>query len=77
MKVEEFKRQLIETVIKEKGRNFQHEGFSVHYFVGDIIKRNYDLLLQSAMKRSQKKSKQNVILLNKGLRCEEKGIEIE
>lgn len=42
---------MIESVIKEKGRNFQYEGFSIHYFVGDIIKRNYKLLIESAMKR--------------------------
>jgi len=51
---------MIETVIKERGRNFQHEGFSVHYFVGDIVKRNYELLLKSAMKRAENKNKPNV-----------------
>jgi hypothetical protein len=61
---------MIETVIKEKGRNFQHEGFSVHYFVGDIIKRNYDLLLKSAMSRTENKIKLNMKYLNRNFRNE-------
>jgi hypothetical protein len=49
--VDEFRKEIIESVIEEKGRNFQYEGLSIHYFVGDLIKRNYNLLIESVMRR--------------------------
>ena len=32
--------------MKIKGREYQFDGVSIHYFVGDIIKRNYDKLIR-------------------------------
>jgi hypothetical protein len=42
---------MIEEIMKKKGRNFQFEGLSIHYLVGDAIKRNYNLLLSSVRRR--------------------------
>jgi hypothetical protein len=44
---------MIDEVVREKGRNFQFEGSSIHYLVGDAIKRNYNLLLASAKLRKK------------------------
>jgi hypothetical protein len=39
---------MIEEIIKNKGRFYQFEGnVSIYYFVGDIFKRNYNLLYES------------------------------
>lgn len=40
-------------MVKQKGRGFQHEGFSINYIVGDIIKRNYYPLLERAINRQK------------------------
>lgn len=42
-------------MIRQKGRGFKHEGFSINYIVGDIIKRNYYSLLERALDRQKTK----------------------
>ena len=41
---------MVDQIIREKGRNFQYEGNSVYYIVGDIIKRNYNFLYELNMR---------------------------
>ena len=58
-----FKKKMVDQIIRTKGRQFQHEGNSVYYLVGDIVKRNYnflyDLHIQS-YKNNELKSQENM-----------------
>lgn len=42
-----FRKQVVEEIVAIKGKNYQINGFSVHYLVGDAIKRNYQKLYES------------------------------
>lgn len=45
-----FRKKMVDQIVRAKGRQFQHEGNSVYYLVGDIIKRNYNFLYDLHMK---------------------------
>ena len=44
-RIEEMKRRLVESLVKEQGRHYQFEGgSSIYNFVGEMFKRNYRIL---------------------------------
>ena len=50
-------------MVSIKGRDYQFEGVSIHYFIGDVIKRNYSKLSESIlMRRGKEREKRKVCM---------------
>ena len=71
-RIDNFRQSLINYVVSIKGREYQFEGVSIHYFIGDVIKRNYErlselILMKRRKGRGEKKNvciKEDLNLLN-------------
>ena len=53
-RIDSYRQSLINYVVSVKGRDYQFEGLSIHYFIGDVIKRNYEKLSELMLMRRRK-----------------------